>query len=219
MTIERPMFPPRADNADSLIPQPAIDHPADETPIGDSPEPIQEPMPSATIVEFPAQPKKHPAKRKSAVAGVKHCGLELVPVKKNKKKAKGKKDEIAFRKYCAEVEFKPWKKRDKDLVAFGEHWNSTIGVSVRVGYALMLMSKKDMIEFHRDMDQDQVDIVFANTLEAAEFLKYTAAMLETVYARLLTSAYAALEQGIIGDGKQPIRFEGFEARPMLVRQR
>jgi hypothetical protein len=59
----------------------------------------------------------------------------------------------------------------------------------------MLMSKKDMIEFHRDMDQDQVDIVFANTLEAAEFLKYTAAMLETVYARLLASAYAALEQG------------------------
>ena len=36
-------------------------------------------------------------------------------------------------------------KRDKDLEAFGEHWNSTIGVSARVGYALMLMSKQGVI--------------------------------------------------------------------------
>jgi hypothetical protein len=56
-------------------------------------------------------------------------------------------------------------------------------------------------------------------LEAAEFLKYTAGMLEEVYRRLLVSAYTALDQGIIGDGKQPIRFEGFEGRPTLVRQR
>jgi hypothetical protein len=145
--------------------------------------------------------------------------LELVPAKKLPKGKKGRMSEAAFQKRCAKIEFKPWKKRETDLEAFGKHWNSTIGVSVRVGYALMLMSKQDMIEFHRDMDQDQVDIVLANTLEAAEFLKYTAAMLETVYQRLLVSAYTALERGIIGDGKQPIRFEGFEARPTLVRQR
>jgi hypothetical protein len=41
MTIERPMFPPRADSVDSFFPQPAIRRPAAKTAAGDSPKPVQ----------------------------------------------------------------------------------------------------------------------------------------------------------------------------------
>jgi hypothetical protein len=58
--------------------------------------------------------------------------LELVPAKKLPRGKKALKSEVAFQKYCSKIEFKPWKKRDKDLEAFGENWNSRIDVSVRV---------------------------------------------------------------------------------------
>jgi hypothetical protein len=43
--------------------------------------------------------------------------------------------------------------------------------------------------------------------------------LESAYARLLASACAAEAEGVLGDGKQPLRFEGCQMRPALVRQR
>jgi hypothetical protein len=81
--------------------------------------------------------------------------------------------------------------------------------------------KPQMIELHRDFDQDQIDILFANIFETvtAEFLKYTAGMMESAYARLLASACAALAEGVLGDGKQPLRFDGCQLRPTLVRKR
>jgi hypothetical protein len=119
----------------------------------------------------------------------------------------------------AKMDFNPWKKDDRDLTAFGaEHWNSQ-GMDARFAYAVMVMSKRQMIEFHRDIDGDQIDLLFANLFETAEFLKYTAGMMESAYARLLASACAALAEGVLGDGKQPLRFEGCQMRPTLVRQR
>jgi hypothetical protein len=52
MTIERPMFPPRAESVDSFSLQPAIEQPAAETAAGDSPKPAQDMAPSATILEL-----------------------------------------------------------------------------------------------------------------------------------------------------------------------
>ena len=51
MTIERPMFPPRAESVDSFIPQPAPDPRHDEAAAGDPPEPTE--RPSAAVVRFP----------------------------------------------------------------------------------------------------------------------------------------------------------------------
>src|SRR5260370_26569982 len=138
MTIERPMFPPRAE---------------------------------PSVIEFPKKPIK-PAKRKSALVGLKRSGLELVP---RRNEAKG---EPATNEQMAKTDFSPWEKRDSDLTAFGgEHWH-TQGIHARFAYAVMLMSKKEMIEFHRDIDGDHIDTLFANPFETAEFLKYTAGMME-----------------------------------------
>jgi hypothetical protein len=178
MTIERPMFPPRAE---------------------------------PSVIEFPNKPIK-PAKRKSALDGLLRSGLELVP---SRSEAKG---EPETNEQIAKTDFIPWKKHDRDLAAFGaEHWGSQ-GMHARFAYGVMLMSKKKMIEFHRDIDGDQIDLLFANFFETAEFLKYTAGMLESAYARLLVSACAAEAEGVLGDGKQPLRFEGCQMRPKLVRQ-
>jgi hypothetical protein len=50
MTIERPMFPPRAESVDSFLPQPAIGQPDGETAAGDSPKPARKLLPSATVL-------------------------------------------------------------------------------------------------------------------------------------------------------------------------
>jgi hypothetical protein len=198
MTIERPMFPPRAESVDSF---------SSESGNLNSPKPVE-----GNTVAFP-KPFKRPKKRKSALVGLKRSGLELVP---SRSEAKG---EPATEEQMAKIDFSPWKKNDSDLTTFGgEHWHSQ-GIHARFAYALMLMSKKEMIEFHRDIDQDQIDLLFANLFEGAEFLKYTAGMMESAYARLLSSACAALAEGVLGDGKQPLRFEGCQTRPTLVRQR
>ena len=41
MTIERPMFPPRAEPVDSFLPQPAIGQPESQTLTSDSPSPTE----------------------------------------------------------------------------------------------------------------------------------------------------------------------------------
>jgi hypothetical protein len=51
MTIERPMFPPRAESSDLISRQCAPNHRMDETPPGDSPRPAE--GPSAAIISFP----------------------------------------------------------------------------------------------------------------------------------------------------------------------
>jgi hypothetical protein len=167
---------------------------------------------ASKIVKFPKRPTR-PAKRKSALKGLKRSGLKLVL---SRSEAKG---ESATNEQMAKMDFSPWKKDDRDLAAFGdEHWNSQ-GMHARFAYAVMVMSKRQMIEFHRDIDGDQIDLLFANLFETAEFLKYTAGMLESAYARLLASACAAEAEGVLGDGKEPLRFEGCQMRPALVRQR
>jgi hypothetical protein len=50
MTIERPMFPPRAESTDSFLPSTAIDHRPDETSTSDSPKPAQKLLPGATVL-------------------------------------------------------------------------------------------------------------------------------------------------------------------------
>lgn len=51
MTIERPMFPPRAESVDSFSLQPAIGQPESQTLAGDSRRPAE--GPSAAILSFP----------------------------------------------------------------------------------------------------------------------------------------------------------------------
>lgn len=124
---------------------------------------------------------------------------------------------MATEEQCARMEFKPWKKYDYDLEVFGgENWHNH-GVYVRLAYALKLMSRDEMIEFHRDTDGDQVDLLFANLFDTAEFLKYVAAMAESALGRMMASGCAAIEQGVIGDGKRPVRLEGFQTRPTWFR--
>ena len=52
MTIERPMFPPRAASVDSFLPQPCTGQPESGTPTGDSPNAVHALLPSATVLEL-----------------------------------------------------------------------------------------------------------------------------------------------------------------------
>ena len=49
MTIERPMFPPRAESVDSFLPQTGIDHRSDGNPASDCPRPAEGP---SNVVKF-----------------------------------------------------------------------------------------------------------------------------------------------------------------------
>lgn len=58
---------------------------------------------ASKIIGFPKQPAK-PAKRESALIGIKRSGLDLVP------STKTPKDEIATHEECAKIKFRAWKK-------------------------------------------------------------------------------------------------------------
>jgi hypothetical protein len=164
--------------------------------------------PTRRVVEFPLQPKQ-PAKRKSALVGIRRSGLELVPSKKTPK------DEIATQEQCANMKFRALRRSEKAMSALGVGWHDR-GIAARFAYATMLMSRKKMIEFHAETDHNQVDQLLASFLDTAEFLKHVVQMMEAAQLRLIATACAAVEQGELGDGKQPVRFEGIRTTPAVV---
>jgi hypothetical protein len=50
----------------------------------------------------------------------------------------------------------------------------------------------------------------------AEFLKHVVRMMEAAQARLIATGCAALDQGVFGNGKQPVRFDGIRTTPKAV---
>jgi hypothetical protein len=175
MTIERPMFPPRAE---------------------------------PSVIEFPKRPAK-PAKRKSALVGIKRTRFDLVPSKKTPK------DKIATHEQCAKIKFRAWKKTERAMNALGAGWADR-GIAARFAYGTMLMSRKQMIEFHAETDHEQVDQLLASFLSTAEFLKHVVGMIEAAQTRLIATGCTAVDQGVLGDGKQPVRFEGVRTMPAVV---
>jgi len=163
---------------------------------------------ASKIVEFPKKPIK-PAKRKSALVGIKRSGLDLVP------STKTPKDEFATQDQYAKIKFRAWKKTKTAMNALGAGWHDR-GITARFAYATMLMSRKKMVEFHAETDHEQVDQLLASFIDTAEFLKYVVRMMESAQTRLVATGCAAVEQGVLGDGKQPVRFEGIRTAPALV---
>jgi hypothetical protein len=104
---------------------------------------------ASKIVEFPKRSAK-PAKRKSALVGIKRSGLDLVP---SKKTPKGK---LATKEEYAAIKFRAWRRSGKAMNALGAGWHDR-GIAARFAYATMLMSWKQMIEFHAETDHGQVD--------------------------------------------------------------
>jgi hypothetical protein len=164
---------------------------------------------ASKIVKFPKRPAK-PAKRKSALVGIKRSGLDLVP------STKTPKDQIATQEQCAGMKFRALRRSEKAMNALGAGWHDR-GIAARFAYATMLMSRKRMIEFHAETDQEQVDRLLASFMDTAEFLKHVVQMMEAAQLRLIATGCAAVDQGILGDGKQPVRFEGIRTAPALVR--
>jgi hypothetical protein len=41
-------------------------------------------------------------------------------------------------------------------------------------------------------------------------------MIETAQIRLIATACAAFDKGVLGDGKQPVRFDGIRTTPKAV---
>jgi hypothetical protein len=165
---------------------------------------------ASKIVKFPKRPAK-PAKRKSALVGIKRSGLDLVATKKTPK------DELATHEQYSNMKFRALRRSEKAMNAIGAGWHDR-GTAARFAYATMLMSRKRMIEFHAETDHEQVDQLLASFMDTAEFLKHVVQMMEAAQLRLIATGCAAVDQGVLGDGNQPARFEGIRTAPALVRQ-
>ena len=177
MTIERPMFPPRAKQSRAPIP-------------------------------FPKSKRPLPADRPSAIASVKSSGLRLV-----EGKSKGKS---ATHEQCAAMKFEPWAGKSEGTEALtGENWMQH-RISVVFAHATMFMSKRDLINLHRDVDPDHVDQLMANIFETAEWLKAVASMMEGAQARVIASACTAVDEGVIGEGKLPLHLAEVRSTPRAM---
>jgi hypothetical protein len=74
-----------------------------------------------------------------------------------------------------------------------------------MAYAIMLLTREDLIASHGKLDQAIVDKMMAELTDAAEHLKGIAHMVETAYIRTLASAAAAYKQGV--------KFKGVDDKP------
>jgi hypothetical protein len=86
---------------------------------------------ASKIVEFPKKPIK-PAKRKSALVGLRDSGLDLMPRKK------APKGELATNADYAKIKFQALKRDEGVMRALGEGWHRH-GISARVAYASMII--------------------------------------------------------------------------------
>ena len=163
---------------------------------------------ASKIVEFPKKPIK-PAKRQSALVGLRDSGLDLVARKKTPREKR------ATQKDYAKIKFRALKRDERVMRALGEGWHQH-GISARIAYASMIMSREKWIEFHAEMDHDHVDQMLAGLIDTAEFLKSVVQMIDCAQTRLVATGCAALERGVLGDGKYPVRFEDFQTTPRLV---
>ena len=107
-----------------------------------------------SVIEFPKQPAK-PAKRKSAVVGIKRSGLDLVP------STKTPKHQLASHEELANTKFRAVRKTEKAMNALGAGWHDR-GIAARFADGAMCMSRKQMIEFHANVDHEQVDRLLAS---------------------------------------------------------
>jgi hypothetical protein len=178
MTIERPMFPPRAKQ-------------------------------SRTPIPFPKSKRPLPADRPSVIASVKSSGLRLV----DRDTSIG---EPATHEQLAAMEFEPWAGKSEGTEALtGENWMQH-RISVVLAHATMFMSKRDLINLHRDVDPDHVDQLMANILETAEWLKAVAYMMEGAQGRLIAAMCAAADEGVVGDGTLPLHLAEVRSTPRAM---
>jgi hypothetical protein len=162
---------------------------------------------ASKIVKFPKTKRPLPADRPSATARVKRSGYNLVRVDKEPA------GEPATHEQLAVLEFEPWEGKSEGTEALtGENWMQH-RISVVFAHATMFMSKSELIKLHRDVDPDHVDQLMANVFETAEWLKAVAAMMESAEARLIASACAAVDEGVIGDGTLPLHLAKVSSAP------
>jgi hypothetical protein len=120
-------------------------------------------------------------------------GFELVPAGRGKLR-RGKP---ATLRQFAKIDFKPWKREPgmrKEEFFPSSSMLDDHGVTCRMAYAIMLMSRDELIAMHSKIDHEHVDEMMGNLTETSEFLKEVAHMVEAAYVRVLASASAALVQ-------------------------
>jgi hypothetical protein len=132
------------------------------------------------------------ARPKSAVSKVLKSGFDLVPTRKPRGK-------LATMSGLAKFDFKPWKREpnmeEGELVPSNEML-TRLGVSCRMAYGIMLLTREHLIAAHGKIDHGDVDKMMADLTDAAERLKGIAYMVETAYLRVLVSSAAAYKQGV-----------------------
>jgi hypothetical protein len=171
------------------------------TATGLTPSKEPSPMPKAKIVPSTERRTASKTKPKSAITRVVKSGLDLVP----SKKFRGKRATMSD---YARIDFKPWK-REPDMgkteLFPSDEALTSLGVSGRIAYAIMLKSREDLIASHGKLDHAVVDQMMANLSDATERLKEIAHMVEAAYIRMLASAAAASKQGL--------KFKGVDDKP------
>jgi hypothetical protein len=114
------------------------------------------------------------------------------------------------------MEFEPWPGKSEGTESLtGENWLRH-RVAVVFAHATMFMSKRELIDLHRNVAADQVDELMASILEMAEWLKAIAYMMEGAQMRLLVSACAAVDEGVAGNGTLPLHLANVRSTPRLM---
>ena len=130
--------------------------------------------------------------KKSAVSLVGMSGLDLVRTRKSRSKP------ATMREY-ATIDFSPWTRRPgakQDEIFPSDETVKRLAISCRIACATMFKSREDLIAMHGKADLGHVDKLMAELADTAERLKELAQMVEGAYARVLSSAAAAYQQGV-----------------------
>ncbi|MGD9837700.1 MAG: hypothetical protein AB7U74_07665 [Afipia sp.] len=122
----------------------------------------------------------------NALASVERTGLELV----KKRKPRGR---IATMRDYAKISFEPWTRgpemKPGELIPSNEALLNC-AIPSRMAYAVMLRTKKQLVDMFDEIDLEHIDNMMASIADAAERLKSIVCMLEAADMRLLVAASA-----------------------------
>ena len=146
------------------------------------------------VVSFPSKSGASAVSLDKLLAGAHKSGFRLVRKKRNKG------GRLASVRELAKIAFEPWKRDEHLEKLLHPKRFEEIGVWARAAYAMLLMSREELINAHENQQAHVMDEAFTGLSETAALLKSFAHMIETANNRQL-AAMCAFSQRLHYDRK------------------
>jgi hypothetical protein len=110
--------------------------------------------------------------------------------KSSRGKSKKLTGKLATMRDYAAIDWKPWKRtegmRPTELCPSAQTM-ATLGISARVAFGIMLKTREELIDMHKNLEHATVNEIMERLMEAESYAKDITAMIRSATARILAA--------------------------------